>query len=177
MADDSEGRPPLPWAHLPAPGKIYGTATVGERGQVSIPAEARKQLGINPGDRLVVFGNKINGSLVLVSADVFEGFADFFLTKLNKLGEHAEAFFAQFTAPAKAEAANTADAEAEAEAEVRAEVEAEVQAAVQAEVPVEAEIEAESEGEIEAEIEGEPEAEPEAAPGSAPADQTTTAES
>jgi AbrB family looped-hinge helix DNA binding protein len=87
----------FPWQHIPSPGKMFGTATVGERGQVAIPAAARKHLNIKPGDRLVVFGNSISGALVLVSADVFEDFADFFLTKINKLGEHAEAFFAQFT--------------------------------------------------------------------------------
>ncbi|MDR2380897.1 MAG: AbrB/MazE/SpoVT family DNA-binding domain-containing protein [Bifidobacteriaceae bacterium] len=101
MTTKPEGRPPFPWQHIPAPGKIYGTATVGERGQVAIPAEARKQLSIKSGDKLVVFGNKINGSLILVRADVLENFAEFFLTKLNKLGEHAEAFFAQFTDPAE----------------------------------------------------------------------------
>ncbi|MDR2566090.1 MAG: AbrB/MazE/SpoVT family DNA-binding domain-containing protein [Bifidobacteriaceae bacterium] len=87
----------FPWQHIPSPGKMFGTATVGERGQVAIPAAARKHLNIKPGDRLVVFGNSISGALVMVSADVFEDFADFFLTKINKLGEHAEAFFSQFT--------------------------------------------------------------------------------
>jgi AbrB family looped-hinge helix DNA binding protein len=104
MSSESAGRSSASWPRIPAPGKIYGTATVGERGQIAIPAEARKQLSIKSGDRLVVFGNKINGSLVLVSADVFESFADFFLTKLNKLGEHAEAFFAHFTEAADLEA-------------------------------------------------------------------------
>lgn len=33
---------------------FYGSATVGERGQVVIPAEARKQLDINPGDKVLV---------------------------------------------------------------------------------------------------------------------------
>jgi AbrB family looped-hinge helix DNA binding protein len=112
----------FPWQHLPAPGKIYGTATVGERGQVAIPTEARKQLDINSGDKLVVFGNKVNGSLVLISADVFEAFAEFFMTKLNKLGEHAESFFGQFTGPAEdaGAAAESEDAAADAEGNVPA---------------------------------------------------------
>ena len=33
---------------------FYGTATVGERGQLVIPSEARTELGINPGDKLLV---------------------------------------------------------------------------------------------------------------------------
>ncbi|MDR1118142.1 MAG: AbrB/MazE/SpoVT family DNA-binding domain-containing protein [Bifidobacteriaceae bacterium] len=102
MPSSDTGRGAFPWQHIPAPGRIFGTATVGERGQIAIPAEARKALSIKSGDKVVVFGNRVSGSLTLVNADVFEGFADFFLTKLNKLGEHAEAFFAQFTAAADA---------------------------------------------------------------------------
>ena len=32
---------------------FFGTVTVGTRGQVSIPAQARKSLGLEPGDQLV----------------------------------------------------------------------------------------------------------------------------
>lgn len=33
---------------------FFGSVTVGERGQVVIPAEARSELGIKPGDKLLV---------------------------------------------------------------------------------------------------------------------------
>lgn len=36
--------------------KLYGTATVGSKGQVVIPAEAREELGLQSGDRLYVLG-------------------------------------------------------------------------------------------------------------------------
>ena len=88
----------FPWQFMPRPGRIYGAATVGERGQIALPADARRELSIDPGDKLMVFGNKLNGSIVLIKADVFEGFADFFMTKLNKLGEGAQEFFGTFTA-------------------------------------------------------------------------------
>jgi len=88
----------FPWQHVPRPGKVYGAATVGERGQIALPAEARRELGIDPGDKLMVFGNKLNDSIVLIKADVFESFADFFMTKLNKLGANAQDFFDTFTA-------------------------------------------------------------------------------
>jgi len=90
----------FPWQFVPRPGRVYGAATVGERGQIALPAEARRELSIDPGDKLMVFGNKLNGSLVLIKADVFEGFADFFMTKLSKLGETAQDFFGTFTATA-----------------------------------------------------------------------------
>lgn len=38
--------------------KLYGTATVGTKGQVVIPADAREELGISAGDRLYVVGSE-----------------------------------------------------------------------------------------------------------------------
>lgn len=37
--------------------KLYGTATVGTKGQVVIPADAREDLDIKSGDRLYVVGS------------------------------------------------------------------------------------------------------------------------
>lgn len=37
--------------------KLYGTATVGTKGQVVIPSEAREEIGIKTGDRLYVVGS------------------------------------------------------------------------------------------------------------------------
>ena len=37
--------------------KLYGVATVGTKGQVVIPADAREELGIQTGDRLYVVGS------------------------------------------------------------------------------------------------------------------------
>ena len=39
-----------------APPELYGTTTVGGRGQVVIPQAARERLSIQGGDRLVVLG-------------------------------------------------------------------------------------------------------------------------
>ena len=36
--------------------KFYGAVTVGERGQVVIPAQARRDHGIEAGDKLIVLG-------------------------------------------------------------------------------------------------------------------------
>lgn len=38
--------------------KLYGTATVGTKGQVVIPADAREQFDIKPGDRMYVVGSE-----------------------------------------------------------------------------------------------------------------------
>jgi AbrB family looped-hinge helix DNA binding protein len=41
--------------------KFYGTATVSERGQIVIPAGARRDFDINPGEKLLVFGDLTQG--------------------------------------------------------------------------------------------------------------------
>jgi AbrB family looped-hinge helix DNA binding protein len=51
--------------------KLYGSATIGERGQLVIPAEARKSLGIEMGSKVLVFGHG-KGLLVLKSETITE---------------------------------------------------------------------------------------------------------
>ena len=36
--------------------QFFGTTTVGEKGQVVIPAEAREAMGLKKGEKLLVFG-------------------------------------------------------------------------------------------------------------------------
>lgn len=40
---------------------FYGAVTVGERGQIVIPAQARRDLGIEAGDKLLVLGDPEQG--------------------------------------------------------------------------------------------------------------------
>ncbi|MBI2034580.1 MAG: AbrB/MazE/SpoVT family DNA-binding domain-containing protein [Candidatus Levybacteria bacterium] len=42
--------------HLHPEGQFYGTATVGGKGQIVIPQEARKNMRLKKGDRLLIFG-------------------------------------------------------------------------------------------------------------------------
>jgi AbrB family looped-hinge helix DNA binding protein len=57
---------------LPGGKKLYGTATVGSKGQVVIPADARDELNIQPGDRLYVLGSMHGNGLVLLKEDMLE---------------------------------------------------------------------------------------------------------
>jgi len=53
------------------PGAFFGAVTVGERGQVVIPAEARKRQHIEHGDKLLVFGHPHGlGLFVLKASDM-----------------------------------------------------------------------------------------------------------
>lgn len=54
------------------PPSIFGTTTLGTRGQLVIPAGARKALKLKPGDRLIVFSG--GGPLCLVKAQAMRGF-------------------------------------------------------------------------------------------------------
>jgi AbrB family looped-hinge helix DNA binding protein len=56
--------------------KLYGTATVGTKGQIVIPADAREELAIEPGDRLYVLGSPKNQVIGLVKEEQLREFID-----------------------------------------------------------------------------------------------------
>jgi AbrB family looped-hinge helix DNA binding protein len=71
--------------------KCYGDTVIGEKGQVVIPAELRKELGIETGDRfLVMSGARMSTwGLALVKADVVSQLVqDIFGGKLEELLAH-----------------------------------------------------------------------------------------
>lgn len=44
--------------------RVFGTAKVGDRGQIVIPKEARDFFGIEPGDTLLILGKSETGLIV-----------------------------------------------------------------------------------------------------------------
>ncbi|MBQ5412183.1 MAG: helix-turn-helix domain-containing protein [Oscillospiraceae bacterium] len=61
---------------VPPKGKhIFGIVTVGDKGQIVIPARARKIFGIEPGDSLVILGDEGQG-LAVIKSDDFIDLAD-----------------------------------------------------------------------------------------------------
>ncbi|MCR5230928.1 MAG: helix-turn-helix domain-containing protein [Solobacterium sp.] len=51
---------------VPPKGKhLFGMVTVGDKGQIVIPAKARKVFNISAGDRLVVLGDETQGMAIL----------------------------------------------------------------------------------------------------------------
>ena len=46
------------------PHQVFGTAKVGDRGQIVIPKEAREFFGIKPGDTLLILGEAETGLIV-----------------------------------------------------------------------------------------------------------------
>jgi AbrB family looped-hinge helix DNA binding protein len=55
--------------HFP---KILGTATLNEKGQLVIPVDARHQLGLTAGSRVVIMGRPEKPGLVLLKAEDVE---------------------------------------------------------------------------------------------------------
>ena len=64
---------------------FYGTATVGERGQIVIPAEARADLGIKPGDKLLIMRHPMHKGLMVAKIEALKGFLDEFSKGLDRL--------------------------------------------------------------------------------------------
>ncbi|MGD0203833.1 MAG: AbrB/MazE/SpoVT family DNA-binding domain-containing protein [Candidatus Bathyarchaeia archaeon] len=56
--------------------RLYGTVKVGDRGQVVIPAEARKELDIKPGDLLFVMAGRNRRGIAMVKADAMRELAE-----------------------------------------------------------------------------------------------------
>ncbi|MBQ6456065.1 MAG: helix-turn-helix domain-containing protein [Mogibacterium sp.] len=61
---------------VPPRGKyLFGIVTVGDKGQIVIPAKARKVFGISAGDQLVVLGDEGQG-IAIIKSEEFLALAD-----------------------------------------------------------------------------------------------------
>jgi AbrB family looped-hinge helix DNA binding protein len=53
---------------------FLGSATVGTKGQIVIPADARTAMQINVGDKVVVLRGPRQGSIIVFRVDAFDQF-------------------------------------------------------------------------------------------------------
>ncbi|RJQ47713.1 MAG: AbrB/MazE/SpoVT family DNA-binding domain-containing protein [Gaiellales bacterium] len=79
MAKNASGEP-----------EFFGSATVGERGQIVIPADARDAFGIRPGDKLLIFSS-MHGhhSLNVIKAEKVTEFVAGAMARLSRMEEIA----------------------------------------------------------------------------------------
>lgn len=70
--------------------KFYGTTTLGARGQLVIPAGARKDMNLKPGDQLVVMG-KFGKVLAMMKTDAMQSFVETIMRNLEGTGMEGEA--------------------------------------------------------------------------------------
>lgn len=61
---------------------IFGVLKISEKGQIVIPKEARKIYNLQPGDALILMGDK-NG-MAMVKTEIFHDLVDQVLEGLNK---------------------------------------------------------------------------------------------
>jgi len=63
--------------------RVFGTAKVGDRGQIVIPKEARELFGIQPGDTLLIVGETETG-LIVSRPEALNDLADKILNNISK---------------------------------------------------------------------------------------------
>ena len=66
--------------------RVFGTAKVGDRGQIVIPKEARAMFGIKPGDTLLILGDEDAG-LIVSRPEVLSDLASQIIKNVNKEDE------------------------------------------------------------------------------------------
>ena len=63
--------------------RVFGTAKVGDRGQIVIPKEARELFGIQPGDTLLIVG-ETDAGLIVSRPEALNDLADTILNNVKK---------------------------------------------------------------------------------------------
>lgn len=69
---------------------FYGSVTVGERGQIVIPAEARNELNIKPGDKLIVMKDPVHHCFTIGKLDRMRAIIDGYEAMYRRLAEEHE---------------------------------------------------------------------------------------
>ena len=76
-------------ANPPEGKRFYGAITVSERGQIVIPAGARRDFNIEVGDKLLVFGDLESGIAIIKASVLLEKIPDL-LAMLDNTGSPKE---------------------------------------------------------------------------------------
>ena len=63
---------------------FYGSVTVGERGQIVIPSDARAEMGIQQGDKLLIMKHPAHHGLMVFKIDPARAFLDDFSAMLDQ---------------------------------------------------------------------------------------------
>jgi bifunctional DNA-binding transcriptional regulator/antitoxin component of YhaV-PrlF toxin-antitoxin module len=68
-------------------GRCFGTAVLGPRGQLVIPMEGRKELGIDAGSKLLVFGHFGGRGLIFIKAEAAEELLNAMSSRLDEVAK------------------------------------------------------------------------------------------
>jgi bifunctional DNA-binding transcriptional regulator/antitoxin component of YhaV-PrlF toxin-antitoxin module len=70
---------------MPVIGRCFGTAVLGPRGQLVIPVEARKELGMDTGNKFLVFGHFGGRGLTLIKVAAVEELFNIMSSQLDEI--------------------------------------------------------------------------------------------
>jgi AbrB family looped-hinge helix DNA binding protein len=70
---------------------FYGSVTVGDRGQIVIPAEARAELDIKPGDKLLIMRHPVHEGLQIAKFDAMVDFLREFQEQITRWKSESDA--------------------------------------------------------------------------------------
>jgi len=73
-----------------AVGRCFGTAVLGPRGQLVIPVEARKELGIDAGNKFLVFGHFEGLGLILIKVEAAEEMLNIISSRIDEVAKLVE---------------------------------------------------------------------------------------
>ena len=73
--------------HMRVIGRCFGTAVLGPRGQLVVPMEARKELGIDTGSKLLVFGHFGGRGLIFIKAEAAEELLNIMSSRLDEVAK------------------------------------------------------------------------------------------
>lgn len=68
-------------------GRCFGTAVLGPRGQLVIPVEARKELGIDTGNKFMVFGHFEGLGLILIKVEAAEKMLNIISSRIDEIAK------------------------------------------------------------------------------------------
>ena len=89
IKNNPEDFPPVDPSFVEEGAECFGTAVIGQKGQIVIPAQARRKLGLKTGDQVFVFG-KANELLTLIKSENVVEIVTRFNQKLDELNEKAK---------------------------------------------------------------------------------------
>jgi len=64
---------------------FYGSATVGERGQIVLPVKLRNEFKINKGDKLLIIGNPHHTNILLVNPETMNRYLEIMSENINQI--------------------------------------------------------------------------------------------
>jgi len=65
--------------------KFYGSTTVGERGQIVLPVQIRKDFHIKKGDKLLVMGHPNGEHITLFNQDTMNKYLEIMSKNINQI--------------------------------------------------------------------------------------------